>query len=181
MAAGHSYCRICEIENNGYREKSDGVYLWPEGFLHYVTEHDLRPPKEFIEHCLEDPKKPNLDHFDFDGMTALEINDEWWRHQKGNNPAALATFDDPFEHTYPVYYTLSRKEYNRKNLKKEYLVFLKTLSDILKKSFGRVHQELKDEHIIIDQETYHLLQSVKDYDTFVKVRKTENSVQLENL
>lgn len=44
---GFSRCRFCGIEN-GYREKSDGRYTWPEGFAHYVADHSVRPPHDFL-------------------------------------------------------------------------------------------------------------------------------------
>lgn len=32
---------------------TDGRFVWPEGLAHYVSEHAVRPPEEFIEHALE--------------------------------------------------------------------------------------------------------------------------------
>ena len=49
---GSSTCRVCG-ETNGSRELTDGTYVWPSGFLHYVLEHAVKPPKHFIDHCLE--------------------------------------------------------------------------------------------------------------------------------
>ena len=48
---GFSDCRVCH-KFNGSTDKSDGKYLWPEGFAHYVREHGVKPPQEFIEHAL---------------------------------------------------------------------------------------------------------------------------------
>lgn len=47
--AGLSTCRICG-ESNGSLEFTDGAYQWPEGLAHYVTEHNVRLPEEFITH-----------------------------------------------------------------------------------------------------------------------------------
>lgn len=48
---GTSYCRFeCGEINMGSSDKSDGTYLWPEGFSHYVRKHLVRPPVEFVEH-----------------------------------------------------------------------------------------------------------------------------------
>lgn len=47
---GNSTCRFgCDIDN-GSRDLSDGTYVWPEGFAHYVEAHNVKPPQEFIRH-----------------------------------------------------------------------------------------------------------------------------------
>src|ERR1041385_2239062 len=43
---GHSTCRFCG-KDNGSCDVDDGVYVWPEGFAHYLEEHHVRPPEEF--------------------------------------------------------------------------------------------------------------------------------------
>ena len=48
---GMSSCRICGCRN-GSQEHSDGTYLWPSGFSHYLLLHDVKPPQEFIDHVL---------------------------------------------------------------------------------------------------------------------------------
>ena len=48
---GLSPCRFCE-RNNGSAEYTDGVYVWPEGLAHYVIEHGVRLPEEFVAHVL---------------------------------------------------------------------------------------------------------------------------------
>ena len=69
-AAGYSKCRICG-QRNGSAEHTDGVYLWPEGLAHYVTDHAVRLPVEFVEHVMavwnavSSPK---------------DIKDDWWRN-----------------------------------------------------------------------------------------------------
>jgi hypothetical protein len=54
---GISLCRFCE-RNNGTAELTDGVYCWPEGLAHYVSEHDVRLPEEFVGHALSQPPVP---------------------------------------------------------------------------------------------------------------------------
>lgn len=46
---GGARCRICDAPN-GSTCLTDGVYVWPEGFAHYVEEHDVKPPQDFIDH-----------------------------------------------------------------------------------------------------------------------------------
>jgi hypothetical protein len=29
---------------------TDGVYVWPEGYAHYVRVHHVRPPQDFVDH-----------------------------------------------------------------------------------------------------------------------------------
>lgn len=51
---GVSYCRFgCGIDNceMGFREFTDGVWVWPEGLQHYVNKHDVMLPDEFVSHC----------------------------------------------------------------------------------------------------------------------------------
>ena len=50
MYMGFSHCRLCEKRDNGSRELTDGVYVWPEGLKHYVADHNVRLPRRFVEH-----------------------------------------------------------------------------------------------------------------------------------
>jgi hypothetical protein len=34
----------------GVSEYTDGIWLYPEGFLHYVRRHAVKPPQEFLDH-----------------------------------------------------------------------------------------------------------------------------------
>ena len=50
---GYSWCRFeCGIPNEqmGNRDLTDGDYVWPEGYVHYIEKHNVKPPEEFIEH-----------------------------------------------------------------------------------------------------------------------------------
>lgn len=49
---GTSTCRLCGDPCNGASEFSDGTYLWPEGYYHYVAHHKVKPPEHFIAHVL---------------------------------------------------------------------------------------------------------------------------------
>jgi hypothetical protein len=45
---GVSWCRFgCDFPM-GSRELTDGQWLWPEGLSHYVRDHDVRLPDEFV-------------------------------------------------------------------------------------------------------------------------------------
>ena len=67
---GLSICRLCGREN-GALELSDGVWLWPDGLAHYVDDHGVRLPAEFVDHALEY----------LDKLGDAERDVEWWRAQ----------------------------------------------------------------------------------------------------
>jgi len=72
---GLSECRFCR-QRVGALEFSDGVYIWPEGLAHYVSEHDVRLPAVFVDHAA--------------GMTesleARSVDRSWWATQSGLEP-----------------------------------------------------------------------------------------------
>jgi hypothetical protein len=63
---GMSQCRFCGA-SNGSGERSDGVYLWPEGLAHYIRVHNVRLPAVVIEHILSSARSR-----DEDAMRRLE-------------------------------------------------------------------------------------------------------------
>ena len=67
---GLSTCRFCG-QQNGALELSDGVWLWPDGLAHYVDDHSVRLPVEFVDHA--------LDYLDRLGESDRDT--EWWRAQ----------------------------------------------------------------------------------------------------
>jgi hypothetical protein len=47
---GFSQCRYyCGLDHNGNCELSDGEWQWPSGLAHYVREHGVPLPQEFVE------------------------------------------------------------------------------------------------------------------------------------
>lgn len=82
---GHSWCRFhCGHSPMGSAECSDGTYVWPEGFKHYLEVHDVKPPQEFIEHCLS-----NTEIASFSDSDELAIETGWWLSKKEDNPQPL--------------------------------------------------------------------------------------------
>jgi len=107
---GLSECRFCE-RHNGSAELTDGVYCWPEGLAHYVSEHDVRLPEEFVGHALSQPPvPPGLPQPSFDekgrrdrswpgpsfahlllalegpcsdGFPVIRVDRSWWRQVTG--------------------------------------------------------------------------------------------------
>ncbi len=64
---GPSHCRVCG-KLNGSTELMDGTYVWPQGLAHYVQDHGVRLPKEFVDHA--------IDHQD--RIDDAECDDSWW-------------------------------------------------------------------------------------------------------
>ena len=46
---GFSYCRICGIQNGSTEYVRDN-WTWPEGYLHYIIEHNVSPTDEFYKY-----------------------------------------------------------------------------------------------------------------------------------
>jgi hypothetical protein len=49
---GYACCRLCG-ERLGTTCVSDGTFVWPAKFEHYLREHKVKPPQEFIDHALK--------------------------------------------------------------------------------------------------------------------------------
>jgi hypothetical protein len=69
---GYSTCRFCGKEN-GALEVSDGTWYWPDGLAHYLTEHGVRLPREFVEHV----------YAELDRLSEADRETEWWRSRGG--------------------------------------------------------------------------------------------------
>jgi hypothetical protein len=69
---GLSPCRFCG-KHNGSLELTDMTYLWPEGLAHYVEEHGVRLPGEFVAHVRARALV----------MDDLEVDDSWWLGVRG--------------------------------------------------------------------------------------------------
>lgn len=68
----------CGVRGLGCAERTDGIFVWPEGLVHYVESHDVRLPEEFTQHVLahESPKKAEVSF-----ETPRDI--DWWLAQCG--------------------------------------------------------------------------------------------------
>jgi hypothetical protein len=97
-ARGLSPCRLCG-QLNGSAEYTDGTYVWPEGLAHYVMEHDVRLPDEFVSHVRRSHEgfggslSPEYDRAGKRGRVRGEafladsydvtVNQGWWLRQRG--------------------------------------------------------------------------------------------------
>ena len=52
---GWSTCRICKC-TNGSTEYKSGGWIWPEGYIHYIEEHNVKPSSEFYKFVMASPK-----------------------------------------------------------------------------------------------------------------------------
>lgn len=53
---GISWCRYLCDRRMGSRELTDGTWAWPEDLSHYVQDHNVQLPEEFIESaCSDEP------------------------------------------------------------------------------------------------------------------------------
>ena len=73
---GPSVCRLCG-KLNGSVELTDFVYIWPEGLEHYLAEHAVRLPDEFVRHVREQARL----------MDDVEVDDSWWLEQRYRSPS----------------------------------------------------------------------------------------------
>ena len=65
---GYANCRICKAQV-GNLEFSDGIYVWPEGLSHYVSEHGVRLPGSFVDHVIEFTES----------LEDQATDDVWWK------------------------------------------------------------------------------------------------------
>ena len=99
---GISWCRFrCKENDLGSKELTDGFYYWPEGFIHYLEIHYVKPPQEFLDHV---KKNPVINEKKLNKIVKRELNREielaikgkksghsffrcderWWKNQKGH-------------------------------------------------------------------------------------------------
>lgn len=58
---GYSSCRVCHCLN-GSRTFFRDAFEYPEGYVHYLVEHGLRPPQEVVEAAMRAKAAPRLDN-----------------------------------------------------------------------------------------------------------------------
>ncbi len=173
VSAGHSYCRLCNKKDNGNREKSDGKFVWPEGFLHYVEEHNVKPPKEFIDNCINNDNN-QLINWDQE----CEFDNEWWNMQRGKETPKSKSFKDPYIETYPKFYNIKLKTFDKNKLKFEYKQFLKDMAIELDSTTAQIHLKLTKNEIafIVSEKTAKKIDSICNKKLFVDIKTTTNRV-----
>jgi hypothetical protein len=85
---GLSWCRFgCGIDyaRMGSRDLTDGTWVWPEGLAHYVRDHNIVLPEEFVAHALSKvtPRLPGWPADDLDIVFApretVPVDYEFWQ------------------------------------------------------------------------------------------------------
>jgi hypothetical protein len=84
-SVGYSWCRFrCEMRRRvGTGEYTDGTYIWPEGLAHYVEQHGVRLPDEFVSHVLKDSSVPLATPSKPLRWGDVRIETDWWMAQRG--------------------------------------------------------------------------------------------------
>lgn len=166
VAMGLSFCRFdCGIGGNGCLEKTDGVFVWPEGLDHYVEFHNIKLPEEFIAHCLKNEKITEINEED-----EFTISDEWWISHKGPNQELLNDFCDPFDEEYPLIYRILFQEKEIDINKSEFLIFTKELSHIISEKSVKVYMKIKKNNFIkisLDNQQLNNIKKIHCYNLFV--------------
>jgi hypothetical protein len=87
---GYSWCRVFCDRKMGDSEISDGYWVWPEDLGHYVREHGVVLPREFIDQVLTGT--PRLPHSHWpSGKPDLLFWKQWCKtHQLGRYRSRLA-------------------------------------------------------------------------------------------
>lgn len=49
---GSSTCRVCGHRPNGSQDWFKGPFRYPQGYVHYLVEHDFKPPQAVIQEAL---------------------------------------------------------------------------------------------------------------------------------
>lgn len=80
---GYSWCRFrCERGRHlGTTDLSDGMYIWPSGLTHYLEDHAVRLPGEFVTHVLTGRELPAS--VDREALGKRPIDATWWCEQRG--------------------------------------------------------------------------------------------------
>jgi len=65
---------------------TDGTYYWSESITHYLTQHAVRLPTEFIAHIQQHPTFPEAAAAAVDERTQADYT--WWKLQRGWQPGA---------------------------------------------------------------------------------------------
>ena len=80
---GYSMCTVCQ-SLNGTSERTNGVYVWPEGLSHYVRDHHVRLPADVEATLLPDHEVPReLVQWATSADDAAR-DYEWWRSLPGH-------------------------------------------------------------------------------------------------
>lgn len=72
---GYSSCRICGL-TLGVSCLTDGVYIWPEKLEHYILEHKISLPIDFLQHAQKNKWK--VEKTNYNGLYDGKIKWGYW-------------------------------------------------------------------------------------------------------
>lgn len=150
---GHSWCRFsCKNDTNGYRDFSDGYYLWPEGLAHYIQEHQVKLPDEFIQH-VKSQQGHDAERLDrIKSRRDPEYTDsQWWLNQTGNDLPSVITFKDsrakrtPLTSEYPYSVRCEGPTLHKRESDRFQIVVMSPLGSLINSTYGIfLHQKLAE-------------------------------------
>ncbi len=82
---GFARCRICE-ETLGTQCLTDGTYVFPQKYDHYIEAHNLRPPQAFIDHVQEYPEELLIRNEQY-SQDLTSLSDDYGRYLDNPNNA----------------------------------------------------------------------------------------------
>jgi hypothetical protein len=81
---GYSQCRFrcgASGEQMGYREYTDGEWVWPEGLLHYIRAHNVIVPEGFVASATSQRPKKEVSE---NAPTSLDFWIEWAAYRRSS-------------------------------------------------------------------------------------------------
>ena len=96
---GYSWCRFhCGVDDAkmGDSDFSDGLWLWPEGLAHYVLEHAVRLPEEFLRHVRHEAEHPGRKYQLLEDREKVCDYDFWvaWSNEHANPESGFREFEE---------------------------------------------------------------------------------------
>jgi len=70
---GMSSCRLCGTLLGSY-EITDGTWCWPDKLEHYILDHNVRLPEEFVKHAISSNPTGNSEG----ASKIIEVDDSHW-------------------------------------------------------------------------------------------------------
>jgi hypothetical protein len=76
--------------------RTDGVYVWPEGLAHYVTDHHVHLPQKFVDTVVRrGGHAPTISEKELRALAKAEVSDDWWiSSMREHNPRRRATNEE---------------------------------------------------------------------------------------
>ena len=87
----YDWCRFRSKEQALYSTpRTDGYYVWPQSLIHYLKDHDIRLPEQFVKHV----RKESVFH----EMMTTDIDFSWWKKQQGFTISGKKSYLSPVDY-----------------------------------------------------------------------------------